>query len=97
MCLPAEVHLLAHSALGAPDVLYSAPGQGGVALGIRTRDLLVACGARVATLTAVPLAHEDRGGWDGIVQLADVIDLDRRGPGPGQPSVRRPPTRRSAG
>lgn len=52
--LPADVALLSDSALGAgqSEVLYAATGEVGVALGIRARDLLVAAGARVATLTA---------------------------------------------
>jgi len=51
--LPADVALLSDSALGAgqSEVLYAATGEVGVALGIRARDLLVAAGARVATLT----------------------------------------------
>jgi Cys-tRNA(Pro)/Cys-tRNA(Cys) deacylase len=58
LCLPAPVRLLADAALGGVDVLYTATGEGGVALGIRTRDLLVASGARVTTLTVQPLAAE---------------------------------------
>lgn len=61
--LPEDVAVLADSAVGARDVLYTAAGEGGVALGIRTRDLLVACGARVATLTVRPLSHLDGNGW----------------------------------
>lgn len=77
ICLPPEVELLADSALGAADVLYTAAGEGGVALAIRTRDLLVTTGARVATLTVGPLAPAERTGWDGVVDGADVIDLAR--------------------
>ena len=51
VCLPPEVEVLADAALGESDVCYCALGEGGVALGIRTRDLLVAIGARVASLT----------------------------------------------
>lgn len=51
LCLPADVELLADSALGDSDVCYCAVGEGEVVLGIRTRDLLVSTGARVATLT----------------------------------------------
>lgn len=52
--LPADVALLSDSALGAgrSKVLYAPTGEAGIALGIRARDLLVAAGARVATLTA---------------------------------------------
>lgn len=49
--LPPEVALLADAAVGRTDVVYTALGESGLALGIRTRDLLVATGARVATLT----------------------------------------------
>lgn len=52
VCLPESVELIADSALGDSDVCYCPAGEGQVALGIRTRDLLVATGARVATLTA---------------------------------------------
>lgn len=51
VCLPDDVELLADAALGASDVCWCALGEGGVALGIRTRDLLVVTGARVASLT----------------------------------------------
>ena len=51
ICLPAGVELLADAALEAVDVCYCAVGEAGVALGIRSRDLLVVTGARVATLT----------------------------------------------
>lgn len=64
ICLPPDVALLADSGLGAGDVVYAAMGEGGVALGIRTRDLLVAVDARVANLTTrVP------------VQTAQVLQL----------------------
>lgn len=52
--LPPEVELLADAAVGESDVCYAAVGEGGVALGIRTRDLLVVTGARVATVTEAP-------------------------------------------
>ena len=76
VCLPPEVELLADAAVGATDVVYATVGEGGLALGIRVRDLLVVADARVATLTTAPLPPEQR-------QYADVIDLDR-------PSSRRP-------
>jgi prolyl-tRNA editing enzyme YbaK/EbsC (Cys-tRNA(Pro) deacylase) len=63
--LPPEVELLADAALGASDVSYCPVGEGEVVLGIRTRDLLVATGARAASLTAVAPASR-------------VLDLDRR-------------------
>ncbi len=63
------MELLVDSALGRADVLYTAVGEGGVALGIRTRDLLVTTDARVATLTAGPLGAAEPPGWDGVVDL----------------------------
>ena len=76
--LPAEVALLADAALGEAEVLYCATGEGGVALGVRTHDLLRAVGPRVASLSGTPLTEAERAGWDGVVALADVIDLDAR-------------------
>lgn len=66
VCLPPDVELLADSALGESDVCYCTVGEGQVVLGIRTRDLLVATGARVATLTCFGEAAEP----------ARVLDLD---------------------
>lgn len=51
VCLPVEVELLADSALTRSEVCYCALGEGGVALGIRTSDLLATTGARVVALT----------------------------------------------
>ena len=65
VCLPADVELLADTALGESDVSYCTVGEGQVVLGIRTRDLLVATGARVASLTGV-----------GEAGPARVLDLD---------------------
>ena len=59
-CLPPHVELLADTALGASDVSWCALGEGGTALGIRTRDLLVATGTRVATLPAPVRASPTR-------------------------------------
>ena len=71
ICLPPEVELLADAALGESDVCYCAVGEGGVVLGIRTRDLLVTTGARVASLTGpAPLADADD-------DLAAVLDITR--------------------
>ena len=69
--LPPEVELLADAAVGACDVVYTAVGEVGLALGIRTRDLLVATGAHVTTLTASALKTlpSETGG-------DDVVDLD---------------------
>lgn len=68
LCLPPEVELLADAAVGESDVCYCTVGEAEVVLGIRTRDLLVATGARIASLTAPGSRTE----------LATVIDLDRR-------------------
>jgi len=57
VCLPPEVELLADTALTQDDVCYTALGEGGVALGIRTSDLLAATGARLVPLTA-PLSGD---------------------------------------
>lgn len=81
ICLPDEVLLLADAALGSAEVLYAATGESGVALGIRTRDLLVASRARVTNLTARALADEERSGWQGGAGLetagATVMALHR--------------------
>lgn len=91
LCLAGPVRLLADAALGAAEVLYTATGEGGVALGIRTRDLLVATGARVTALTVRPLAA-GRSGWEPGASPgrsgARVVDLD---------SGRRSRPRRTAG
>ena len=50
--LPEDVELLADRAVAHQSVSYTALGEGGVALGIRTDDLLAATGARLAPLTA---------------------------------------------
>ena len=68
VCLPEDVEVLADAALGASDVSWCAIGEGGVALGIRTVDLLVASGARVAALS----------GGARLAETADVLDLDAR-------------------
>ena len=68
LCLPPGVELLADTALGESDVSYCAVGEGGVVLGIRTRDLLVAVGARAASLT----------GPAPVAAMGHVIDLESR-------------------
>ena len=87
VCLPDDVELLADSALGSSDVCWTALGEGGVALGIRTRDLLVVTGARVAALSS-PGAGEE------VERAVACCDLDRAARTPGQPvpagSVRPP-------
>lgn len=59
ICLPPEVELLADTALGRSDVCYCPVGEGGVVLGIRTRDLLVTTGARAASLTGAASGQID--------------------------------------
>lgn len=82
LCLPADVLLLADSALGAAAALYVPTGDTGVALGISLRDLLVASAARVTTLTARPLAAAELRGWQDAPGLrsadAQVLSLHRR-------------------
>ena len=52
--LPPKVEVLADEALERSATSYCALGEGGVALGIRTRDLLSVVGARTAALTGGP-------------------------------------------
>jgi len=85
--LPAELPLLADSALSNAGVVYCPVGEGGVVLGIGVADLLLAIGAQLAVLSVLPLPREDPGPWGGG---ARVIDLD------GPRSARRAP-RRSVG
>jgi prolyl-tRNA editing enzyme YbaK/EbsC (Cys-tRNA(Pro) deacylase) len=68
--LPDDVEVLADAAIGGTDVVYAAAGEGGVALGVRTRDLLVAVGARAATLSPAPVPVP-------APRYADIVDLDR--------------------
>ncbi len=49
--LPPDVEVLADEAVTRAPTSYCALGEGGVALGIRTPDLLAVTGARTATLT----------------------------------------------
>jgi prolyl-tRNA editing enzyme YbaK/EbsC (Cys-tRNA(Pro) deacylase) len=92
--LGADVLLLADAALGTTDVLYTATGESGVALGIRTRDLLVAAGARATTLTARRLEPVDRtrrnlGAGLGLPG-AQVVNFDagRRAAAPARQGIR---------
>jgi prolyl-tRNA editing enzyme YbaK/EbsC (Cys-tRNA(Pro) deacylase) len=80
--LPADVLLLADAALGGSDVLYTPTGESGVALGIHTRDLLVASGARITNLTAAPLGDQERSDWQHGAGLETaepaVVQLDSK-------------------
>jgi Cys-tRNA(Pro)/Cys-tRNA(Cys) deacylase len=84
ICLPDDVPLFADAAVGETEVVYAATGEGGVALGIRTHDLLIASHARVTNLTAGPLAAEDRRGWqqaghdDAAAQVLPLLPGTRR-------------------
>ena len=51
--LPADVEVLIDTTLTGHDVVYCALGESGVALGIRTVDLLVASSARTVPLTGL--------------------------------------------
>jgi len=86
VCLPAEVLLVADEALRGPEVLYCPVGEGGVALGIRSADLLAATGARVTALSALPLPPGEREPWTRSSRegagAGRVLDLDGRDAGP---------------
>jgi prolyl-tRNA editing enzyme YbaK/EbsC (Cys-tRNA(Pro) deacylase) len=58
--LPSDVEVLVDAALTRHDVVYCALGESGVALGIRTADLLVASGARTAALTDLVIPDPTR-------------------------------------
>lgn len=81
--LPAGLALLADTALAASEVVYTAAAEGGVALGIRTADLLLATGARVVRLSPHRMPLAERGGWHGVLDVeadgvATVLDLEAR-------------------
>jgi prolyl-tRNA editing enzyme YbaK/EbsC (Cys-tRNA(Pro) deacylase) len=62
--------LFADALIGRYDVVYTATGDTGTALGISTADLLVASSARIADLTGESLA-------DSMADsMAAVIDLE---------------------
>ena len=85
VCLPAGVLLVADEALRAAEVLYCPVGEGGVALGIRSADLLAASGARVHDLAALPLPRGEREPWTRSPREGAgpgrVLDLDGRDAG----------------
>ena len=85
LLLPPDLPLLADAAIGLVDVVYCPVGEAGVVLGIRTRDLLVTSGARVASLSALPVPAQDAAPWAGG---ARVIQLDAP-PDRSRPSTRR--------
>lgn len=55
--LPDDVPFYVEAALAQADVLYTATGDTGTALGIRTGDLLVVSSAEVAELAEAPLSE----------------------------------------
>ena len=61
--LPENVVVLADDAVTTQALVYVATGEGGVALGIGTRDLLVATRARVAPLTSRPMEADESAPW----------------------------------
>jgi Cys-tRNA(Pro)/Cys-tRNA(Cys) deacylase len=69
--LSSQVELVVDREIEQTGTCYCALGEGGVALGIRTRDLLEATGARVAPLT------EPADDPDAAADAPRVIDLDR--------------------
>jgi prolyl-tRNA editing enzyme YbaK/EbsC (Cys-tRNA(Pro) deacylase) len=52
LLLPRDMPLYADARLGRHDIVYTATGETGTALGIATADLLVTSGARVANLSS---------------------------------------------
>ena len=58
LSLPPGLVLLADAALSTRDVLYCPAGENGLAFGIRSGELLTASGARVVSLTALPLPRQ---------------------------------------
>lgn len=88
VCLPPDVELLADAALGASDVCYCAVGEGSVALGIRTRDMLVVTGARVAGLTGPSAGGvADEVPFDPYDEPLRDVPAPRSGPRPGTRST----------
>jgi prolyl-tRNA editing enzyme YbaK/EbsC (Cys-tRNA(Pro) deacylase) len=69
--LPPDVEVLADAALERSPTSYCALGEGGVALGIRTADLLLVTGARTAVLTG----HAD-GAATTVDLSARTLELD---------------------
>lgn len=80
--LPADIELIMDSALARADVVYTATGESGTALGIRFHDLLRATGAPVADLTAAPTgpAPDEQTGPADVVNV-ELAHLLREPPG----------------
>lgn len=77
VCLPDTAAVVCDSALLRCDVVYCPLGEGGVALGIRTRDLLAATGARVVGLFPLPLPAGGREHRTGGPRVLDVDAASR--------------------
>ena len=100
--LPEDVVVLADDAVTANALVYVATGEGGVALGIGTRDLLVATRARVAPLTSRPMDIDESAPWGAAPGTLAQRAADS--PAAGQSSARvidldghRSPSRRTVG
>ncbi len=78
VCLPDDVEVLADTALELDPISYCALGEGGVALGIRTADLLAVTGAQRVALTPEATGR--------------VIDLDRPRRAPAADGAARAPS-----
>jgi prolyl-tRNA editing enzyme YbaK/EbsC (Cys-tRNA(Pro) deacylase) len=78
--LPPAVELVADTALRTSEVVYTAVGEGGLALGIRTGDLLAVIRPQLAALTGPP-----------PVALDVVLDLDSPAPGRAEQAADDPP------
>ena len=79
--LPPDVEVLVDAAVEQDPTCYCALGEGGVALGIRTSDLLRVSGARRVDLTAGDLAR--------VIDLDPALDL-RPAPAPAAGPHHRP-------
>jgi prolyl-tRNA editing enzyme YbaK/EbsC (Cys-tRNA(Pro) deacylase) len=66
LLLPKDMPLFVDTRIGRNDVVYTATGDTGTALGISTADLLVTSRARVADLTSQSLGDS----------LAEALDLE---------------------
>jgi prolyl-tRNA editing enzyme YbaK/EbsC (Cys-tRNA(Pro) deacylase) len=68
--LPPEMPVIADACVGQHDVVYTATGDGGTALGIPSRWLLTAAGASVAELCTPGAPTVDLAGdLDGVIEL----------------------------
>jgi prolyl-tRNA editing enzyme YbaK/EbsC (Cys-tRNA(Pro) deacylase) len=89
--LPPVVELVADAALQATDVVYTAVGEGGLALGIRTRDLLAVTRPQLAALTAPAPPAAMPGSQEPSGEREVVLDLDSPPPGGARQAADDPP------